>query len=225
MLTTILIDVDNTLLDFSKCAKSAIRQGFSELGLPWEEGIFTVFSTVNDDLWRQIETGELTRQRLKEIRFARVFSRCGICADGPAFEARFHDLLAQSHEPVAGALELLRHLAGRYTVCVASNASYHQQVHRLELAGMLPYVRQVFVSEQAGALKPSPAFFAWCFAQLGNPPKESVLMIGDSLTADIAGGAAFGIATCWYNHGGQPLPDGVRPDHTVAHLSEIPRFL
>ena len=34
MIHTILIDIDNTLLDFDRCAEASIRRGLSELGIP-----------------------------------------------------------------------------------------------------------------------------------------------------------------------------------------------
>jgi 2-haloacid dehalogenase len=46
-------------------------------------------------------------------------------------------------------------------------------------------------------------------------------MIGDSLTSDIAGGANYGIATCWYNpHGLMRAPDEI-VTHEIADLADL----
>lgn len=54
-------------------------------------------------------------------------------------------------------------------------------------------------------------------------PQET-LIIGDSLSSDIAGGLQYGMKTCYYRRPGAPAaPAGV--DYTVTALSEIPALL
>ncbi|MBD3857970.1 MAG: HAD hydrolase-like protein, partial [Acidobacteria bacterium] len=48
-----------------------------------------------------------------------------------------------------------------------------------------------------------------------------VLMIGDSLSSDIAGGVNYGIDTCWFNPDGIALDGGPKPTFTIADLNEI----
>ena len=122
-------------------------------------------------------------------------------------------------------MEALRYLSGKYAVYAASNASYAQQRHRLELAGMLPYVREIFASRELGAAKPTAAFFTACLERIGNPPKDEVLLLGDSLTADVEGGIAFGLHTGWYNHAGASHDIALPVDFIVNRLSQIPQYL
>ena len=226
MFTTVFLDVDNTLLDFHKCSLASLRQGFADFGLTWTEDFPETFHTVNDGLWRQLEAGEIkSRKELFDIRFDRIFEAAGIRCDGKAFEERFQQLLGESHEPVEGAMELLRYLAGKYTLCAASNSAYEHQLRRLKAAGMLPYLTHVFVSEEAGITKPDPGFFRWCFEKLGNPDKDSVVMIGDSLTADVAGCANFGIACCWFNFEGAAVPEDLKAWQVVNKLEEVQNIL
>ena len=64
---------------------------------------------------------------------------------------------------------------------------------------MLDAFERLFISGQMGAEKPSRVFFDRCLAQLPGVRPEQCLMIGDSLTADIAGGRAVGMRTCWFD--------------------------
>ena len=221
MIHTILIDIDNTLLDFDRCAESSIRRGLSELGIPCPEGMIPTFRRVNDTLWREIEKGNLTRAGLRAIRWPWIFDCFGIRADGEAFEDRFVRLLWDSHESVDGAETLLRHLSSRYALYAASNAPAGEQENRLRLAGFDRYFRGLFISQVLGANKPSPAFFDACFEKLGNPPKDEVLLIGDSLTADIRGALDYGLPCCWFDNDGTgaPAPAGVA--HTARKLTDI----
>ncbi|MGI6265251.1 MAG: YjjG family noncanonical pyrimidine nucleotidase [Acutalibacteraceae bacterium] len=222
VIRAVLIDIDNTLLDFHAGAKESMRRAFADTGLVFAEGMFAVFTAVNNDLWRQIERGAITRQELYATRFERVLAALGMTGDGPAVEERFRHYLSQSAVPVEGALALLAWLAERVEVAVASNGPYQQQLDRLEKAGMAPYITRYFISEEIGFQKPRREFFEKCLSRLGDPDPATVLMIGDSLTADIAGAAALGMPTCWYNpDGGDPTPD-CRPDAVVDDLAAIP---
>lgn len=93
MLKAVLMDIDDTLLDFGKCAEQAMRIGFAEWGLPYDDSTYATFTRINDGLWLMIERGELTTQQLFEFRWNRIFEALGIQADGAAFEKRFLDLL------------------------------------------------------------------------------------------------------------------------------------
>ena len=146
MLKAVLMDIDDTLLDFGKCAEQAMRIGFSEWGLPYDDSTYATFTRINDGLWLMIERGELTTQQLFEFRWNRIFEALGIQADGAAFEKRFLDLLYETAIPVDGADEICRYLKEKYILCAASNAFHDQQLNRLEMAGLLPYFDHVFVS-------------------------------------------------------------------------------
>jgi len=50
-------------------------------------------------------------------------------------------------------------------------------------------------------------------------------MIGDSLTADIAGGNAAGIDTVWYNPDHKENTSQVVPTYTVSNYQEIADLL
>lgn len=225
MIKIILIDVDNTLLDFNKCAGYAMRAACKKMGVEFFEGMTAVFHEINNRLWLGIEKGEITKAQLHRNRWRLIFERLGIDCDGVSFEKIFREYLVESAEPVEGAGELLKYLSGKYRVFTASNAFYDQQVSRLTRAGMLEYIEGMFISEKIGYEKPSKEFFDECFLQLGNPPKEEVIIIGDSLTADIGGGASYGIKTCWYNPDRKPKPEDYAIDYTVQRLCDITNFL
>lgn len=225
MIETLLLDVDNTLLDFHAGAKECIRNGFALWGLPFNENTFPTFTRLNNGLWRQIETGERTREELYRDRWNIIFEALGIEADGQAFETLFRTALSQSAVPVEGAMEILAYLADKYRLCVASNGPWEQQTGRLRRAGMLDFFDQVFVSERIGAQKPTAEFFDACMESLDQPDKESVMIIGDSLTADIGGGVEYGLKTCWYNHDKIPHPDDLAADYAVECLPDLRHIL
>ena len=223
-LKAVFIDIDNTLLDFDAYVRHTMEMGFAHFGLrayePWMYGIFT---EENNLLWGRIEQGTLTLPELEKVRWNIIFDRLGIRFDGTVFEDYFRRQLNDSAIPVPGSLELLQTLAQTYTLCAASNGPYDQQVRRMTLAGMDRYIRHWFISEQIGCAKPAAAFFQYALRELKLPP-EACVMIGDSLSSDIAGGIGSGMHTCWYRRDPGRVPDPC-PELIADELSEIPVLL
>ena len=231
LIKAVLFDIDNTLLSFSGYVKQAMREGFSLYGLkPYAEDMFPVFEQVNNALWQQLEQGEMTFEELMECRWNRIFEALGIDFDGPVFEEYFRKELFSSAVPEDGAADLLEYLSRKYTLCVASNGPYEQQMNRLRIANMSGYFTHSFISSRIGTQKPSRAFFDHCFRVLredGFPEltPEEVIIIGDSPSSDIAGGLAYGIRTCLYRKDALPGDEDHGADHVVGSLAEIKTFL
>ena len=221
------IDIDNTLISFDAYVKQTMREGFAHFGLkPYEPYMFDVFTTENDKLWRSLERGELTFIELKKIRFRNIFAALGISFDGETFEKYFRDQIYDNAIPEPGAYEMLTALKEKGLIlCAASNGPYEQQIHRLGVAKMDSFFDYCFISEEIGASKPAPLFYEEGFQRMneGRMPQilpDECVMIGDSLTSDMAGGMDFGMKTCFYRRKKDTVvPDGI--DVVVEDLREI----
>lgn len=225
MIKAVFIDVDDTLLDFDESAKMAMQLAAEEMGITLTENIWEIFVDINEVLWKDLEQGKLTNAELFHVRWTKIFDAAGITADGPVFEAAFLRGLSLCAPVIAGAEGLMYYLHEKYIVGVASNGPYEQQVNRLEKTGLLSYVDHMFVSRKIGHAKPSRAFFDACMEKLGDIHPGEVMMIGDSISADITGAKEYGMQTCWYNHKGLPAEHGNMSDHKVDSLLEIKEIL
>ena len=227
MYKAVLIDIDNTLLDFNKCSNESMHSAAEKLGVKLPGNIFELFRENNDLLWAEVESGKIDFETLKKIRWNTIFSKCGIVFDGVLFETEFRIALNESAIPIEGAEELLEYLHGKYSVYAASNGPYGQQTHRLQIAGMAKYFDGFFISGDVGFAKPSAYFFSYLYDKInrgGEIIKEEIIMIGDSIAADIEGAKDFGFATCYikkYNI----IKESDKADYTVEELSEITEFL
>lgn len=229
-LKCVLIDIDNTLLDFGKSSRLAIIRTCEDFNIAYPPQIFDVFVKVTNDMWRLIQDGKLTEARLRLIRWNAIFDELGISADGPAFEAIFNRHLKSCAVPVAGAEDILDYLHSKYLVCAASNAPYGQQLRRMKLANLAQYVDEFFVSEHLGAQKPNPAFFEACLNGLNSArgldlKPQDLIMIGDDIHADMLGAASYAIRTCWYNPLGLPNAENIQIDITISCLSDVRSFI
>lgn len=231
MIKVVFIDIDNTLLSFDEYVKLSMREGFHHFGLKeYEDRMFDVFLGINAKLWRQIEKKEITFEELGQVRWNMVFEKLDIDFDGVVFERYFRDCLRESAIPVEGAYEMLDYLSQKYTLCAASNGPSSQQVNRLRIGKMLDYFESVYVSEGVGASKPSVKFFEYAFKDLESKTgkktePDEALVIGDSITADMVGGADFGMKTCWYNRHKAQLPKKVKLDFVIERLEKVKNIL
>ena len=124
MIKAVFIDIDNTLLDFNKCALWSMKKSFEDYNLNFKEQMFDTFNLVNNRLWLEIEKGKLTKEELYACRWNMIFAILGIDVDGVQFENVFYSYLTESAEPVDGALETLKYLSGKYIVCVKCTTTF-----------------------------------------------------------------------------------------------------
>lgn len=105
-------------------------------------------------------------------------------------------------------------------VYLLSNAQTDFTRPEIEMLGLTPYFDGIFISAEQGCKKPSPVFFERLLERFGLDPAESV-MIGNDLSADIAGARAVGMDSLYIHTEISPkedialLPGGIRPTYCV----------
>lgn len=226
MRRVILMDLDDTLLDFHRAEAVALTRLGGALSFPTDAETIALYSRLNEQFWKRYERGEITRQEVLIGRFRAFFTELGRAdEDAARAKALYETYLSEGHYFIDGAEALLRTLAPRYDLYLASNGTEKVQRGRLQSAGIAPYFHASFLSERIGYAKPSPAYFDAIFAAIGEERRAGAVMVGDSLTSDIRGGAAAGLITVWFNPSGKPCDPAVTPDRTIAHLSDLPAII
>lgn len=217
----ILVDLDNTLIDFNECARNSIITNFEKFGLPYREDTLDIFIRENNKIWKRHENGEIGREHIRKDRWNIIFKVLDIDFDGAVMEEAFEYGVSQNACPIDGAYDLLDYLKGKYKLYVASNGFRFVQENRLKIGDFNKYFDGVFVSEDFGFAKPSKEFFDNVIRELGNPPLDEILMIGDSISADIIGAENYGIDTVWFNKDGIENTSSVKSKYEVKKLTEI----
>ena len=225
MKKTILLDLDNTIIDFNECARHSIMDIFQDLGFHYDENVFDTFITENVKIWKRLELGEIDKIYLRANRWNIILGKLGIDYDGTIIEERFENGVAKGAYSVEYAYELLQYLYNKYDIYVVSNGFRFVQESRVKIGKFDKYFKELFLSEDIGIQKPDIRFFDYCYEKLGSPPKEELILIGDSLSADIKGGNNFGIDTIWFNKNNDPAPSDIIPTYTVEKLSQIKEIL
>lgn len=224
MITTLLWDLDNTLLDFPSAERQALITTFADFTLgPCSPDLLVRYSALNARWWRRLEEGEVTKAQLLPGRFREFFAAEGIaCTEYDAFNAAYQHHLGDTIVFLDNGYELVKKLhQDRMKQYLVTNGSLQAQTRKLKRSGLGELFDGVFISEVVGAEKPSPAFFAPVFAAFPGIKPEEMLIVGDSLTSDIRGGVNAGIQTCWYNPRGHAAPPELRIDYTVSDIAEV----
>ena len=226
MIKYLFLDLDNTILDFTKAESIAIRKTMSVYGLEPTDERAARNSEVNDRHWKALERGELTRDQVVVGRFAAFFGEQGIAVDAAAVAKTYETLLSQGHYFLPGAEEAVKEkLYGKYKLYLASNGTAVVQKGRMTSADLYPYFEESFVSQELGHNKPSLEYFQAAFARIPSFDPKECLMVGDSLTSDILGGKRAGLRTVWVNPQHKTAPEELKPDYEIEKLADLPALL
>ena len=227
MITTVLWDVDGTLLNFEAAQRAAIKALFSEFGL----GVCTDetldrYNTINNSFWERLERNELTKPQVLLGRFEQFFGEYGVDVSiVPEFNERYQTKLGDTIVYCDDSLNIVKSLKGTVKQYVVSNGTVVAQTKKLARSNLGELMDGVFLSEQLGVEKPNAGFFEQVFAAIRPADLREVLIVGDSLTSDMQGGINAGIRTCWYNPRQKPLPAQYRIDYSICDLHELPDLL
>ena len=217
----LLFDADDTLFDFSAANHNAFARVCAHCGLTYTEALYKHYESINAPLWQQLNRGEVTKEFLVVERFRRFLAEVGADAD-PAECNRIQLAgLGSSSVLFPEALDVVQTLSKTHKLYIVTNAVASVQRARLAASAIAPYITAAFISEEAGAAKPSRAYFDYVLARIDGITPDNCLVIGDSLTSDIQGAVNAGLPACWYNPKGNPRPAELPIDYEIRDLREL----
>ncbi|MFI3170065.1 MAG: YjjG family noncanonical pyrimidine nucleotidase [Faecalibacterium sp.] len=217
----VLFDLDNTLLDFDMAEQKALAQTLVDSGIEASHQNMECYRELNEGLWKQLEKGQIRRDKISTERFVRFLKQNNLQGDSIAMSHAYHDNLAMQGCTMPDAADVLRELSEVATIAIASNGFEKVQMSRLAASGLEPYIEASFISEKLGVDKPNSKFFDIALNELGIEQRVNVLMVGDRLASDIKGGENARIATCWYNPEGSENKTNVTPTHEISQLTDL----
>ena len=221
-----LFDADNTLFDFEKAEESALKSLFEEAGLTYSLSAADKYKEINNALWAEFERGETTKEALQILRFSRLAEYLNINMDGAKLNKLYITALGKCAFLVDGAEVLCKTLyKAQKSIYIITNGISVVQKSRLANSCIKQYISDIFVSEDVGFQKPHISYFDYVLAHIPAVEKEKILVIGDSLSADIKGGINAGIDACWFNINKTENKSGTTPTYTINSLDEFLRII
>lgn len=225
MIKNVLLDLDDTLLDFHRAEAEAIRHTLGEIGIDPTDEVVGLYSRINRSCWAKLELGEYTREEVLYKRFEMLFDELGTTGDPHETQKLYEYRLSLGAYYIDGAKELLDALLGKYRLYLATNGIVNVQTRRIKDSGIGRYFDGIFVSEKIGYNKPDKRFFDIAFTEIPDFKQEETVIIGDTLTSDIQGGINAGIKTVYFNPKKRENTTGIMPHYEISSLDELPKLL
>ena len=221
-----LFDADGTLFDYDMAEDNALKIMFDYCGFEYSQNIRSKYREKNSQVWASYEKGEITKAELQTLRFSRLFNDIGVNYDEKDFNDRYLIELGKGAYLIDGALEICKEITSHNKkIYIVTNGVLTTQKTRIEHSLIKGYVSDFFVSEFVGFQKPHASYFDYVFSHIPHVSKDRILIIGDSITADIAGGNNAGIDSCWFNKSGEMNNTEVIPTYEISRLSELNKFI
>lgn len=230
-ITTIFVDIDDTLWWFSRNSELALASTFRLMGCgEWcanYDAFHDHYEHFNHELWQLYNKGGVEKEVLEVRRFEQALEASHYCCDdidelAAAMNTCYLNQLVRNHHLVPGAVELLQYLHGKgYEINAISNGFKGVQERKLEAGGMNRYITHLVLSEDCGITKPRRGIYDYAMSLCGAQP-EQIVMIGDDPTTDIAGALGAGWKTIYLNTRGIACPEA---HHTIGSLKEVKELL
>lgn len=217
----LLLDADNTLFDFDAGNRHAFHEVCARYDIPDTDESFLCYERCNNAMWTAFDRGECTKDFLVVERFRLFLKEIGLDRDPVLCNDLHLQVLGQNTLMLPHAQEVCRELSREHRLYIVTNAVASVQRSRLAGSAIAPYISGAFISEEAGASKPSAAYFDYVFSHIHGITRDNCLLVGDSLSSDIRGANNAGIPCCWYNPKEAARPGDLRIDYEIRDLRQL----
>lgn len=228
MLKYLIFDVDHTLLEFDDDEKRAFYNAFKERGIILDKKQLSDLRDFSYVGWAKLGLNdvhdELIQKNYHELykryvyeMFDEISSKVDFGIDSSIVADSFLLHLAKRGHPIGNCEKVLKTLSEKYRICIATNGLHAVQTGRLTA---FSDIYKIFISEKIGHIKPEREFFDFMLEEL-SAERDECLMIGDSLSSDIAGAKSSGMKSCWFNRFKKINESGVIPDYEIKNIDEL----
>jgi len=224
-ITDVFFDLDHTLWDFEKNSALAFETVFEKHNIEIEIKEFLSFYVpINSKYWEMYRKDEINQKELRFGRLKETFDLLAYTIDDARIvflsEQYIHYLPKYNHL-FDGAIPILDYLKSKYNLHIITNGFAEIQENKLNNSYITSYFKTVTNSEMAGFKKPNRIIFEYAL-DLAKAKKESSIMIGDCLEADVQGALDAGLDAIFFNESNKPVLQNIKQ---VNHLSELKKYL
>jgi putative hydrolase of the HAD superfamily len=189
MIKRIIFDVDNTLVEWKDKYVNYINRALDRLHYPYDENLV---KTINDVTFNYDKVNNIYN---KERMLAQINEKLN-----RPLPDNFMDILleegANDIDIDEEIIDAVKYLAGKYEIVALTNWFAEAQSKRLEAAGLLKYIKEVYGADSF-LIKPNKEGF---LKAMGSYQPSECVMIGDSIRCDIEPAHKLGIPTIYYDY-------------------------
>ena len=219
----LLVDNDNTLMDFSAAEHAALKETLQAYHLPDDEETLSTYVRLNEALWRALERGETTLDALKPERYRQLLAYLHADTSMAAEMSKCYEAKLGTHaDLMPDAMTFMQAVHGKMKIALVSNGISAIQRGRLSRCPYTELLDAVIISEEVGASKPDAAVTDAALRALQCEDKSQAVFLGDSLTADVGAAKNAEIDSIWISLHGKTSD---LPTYTVHNLMEAKDLL
>ncbi len=241
MIRGVIFDLGSTLIWFEGTwnevldqARQALIEALHKQGVQVESQAFSVeFDRQMQAYYHERETEFIEFTTAHVLRTVLAgFGHCDVQEE--AIRTALQQMYAVSEaywQPMPDVYAVLDRLQrDGYRLGLISNAGDEGNVQRLiDQARLRPYLDPILVSAALGLRKPNPAIFNRVLQAWRLPP-DQVVMVGDTLAADILGAQNAGLHQIWLtaqadSRSNHAHADRISPEATASGLAELPDLI
>ena len=224
-ITDVFFDLDHTLWDFEKNSALAFETVFKMQKMSVNMNDFLQFYVpINLKYWERYRKDEISQNELRLGRLKETFELLEFPIEDQSIlilsEQYIHYLPKYNHL-FEGTIEILEHLNLKYNLHIITNGFSEIQENKLNNSNITHYFKTVTNSEMVGVKKPNALIFEYALG-LAKAKKESSIMIGDCMEADVQGALDAGLDAIFFNGNNKVVADNIKQ---VNHLLELKKYL
>lgn len=223
-ISDIFFDLDHTLWDFDTNSGLAFDKIFKKDYPSIDTNLFLEkYIPINQACWKLFQVDAISHDELRYQRLKQSFDAIQYAITDAQIEQMAQDyitFLPEFNHLFEDAIEVLAYLMDKYKLHIITNGFAQVQFKKISNANLTAYFKTITNSEMAGAKKPNPIIFQHAL-HLANAKKESSIMIGDSLDADVKGAQDFGMEAIFFNPNQIEVGDHLIQITTLAELKMI----
>lgn len=237
----LIFDLDDTLINNTENIRYAYTKMIESVGESYTEPGFKKWYSIDRKFWEdwqeglielpknlRNETGKKSETFLNWLRAQRVliyFDNQISLEKAIELNHLYMNSLKENVIAINNAYTTLQYLSSKYNIIVATNGPKIATKEKLSKINCLQFIQNVLSADMFGYVKPRKEFFEGIQHTLNNYNTDEYLIIGDSLSSDIAFAMNCNFDSYWFNPTNAQLPNQYKPTMVINDLIELTQKL
>jgi putative hydrolase of the HAD superfamily len=222
----VFFDLDHTLWDFEKNSALTFEKILKKNQIPVDHKEFVQhYSPINYKYWDLFRDDKISQNEMRFGRLIDTFALLNLKIEHEVLEIladEYIQFLPENSHLFEGTFELLEYLKPKYNLHIITNGFRDLQNYKINNSNLTPYFQTITNSESTGVKKPNPIIFEFALRQ-ANAKRESSIMIGDCIDADVLGAMNCGMDAVLFSEISKDLED--KSIKQINYLLDLKKYL